>query len=126
MMPEDVAIWERFISAYPNSFELCMYDFPVGSLPEFMDTSHPVAVAGEEKLYKKKIDVVGLKGQEIAIIELKPKAGASAVGQVKMYCALFKKENPAAPACRAVVITDSVSSDVQEFAREEGVQFVVV
>jgi hypothetical protein len=126
MMPEDVAIWERFIEKYPTAYDNCQYDVPVGSIPEFDVTVNAETNAGASRLYKKKIDVVAYKDASIDIIELKPKAGASAVGQVKLYKSLWKKEYSSPIEPRAIIITDAVSDDVREFAREEGVLFVIV
>ncbi len=126
MMPEDVAIWERFIARYPDAYDGCEYDVPVGTLPNFDVKLSEGTEDQTYKLYKKKIDVVAYSKEDIDIIELKPNAGASAVGQIKMYRSLFIKEfsPPIAPRC--IIITDKVSDDVREFAREEGVLFTVV
>ena len=85
MRPEDVAIWERFIEAYPEAYTQVSYDVLVGSPPQF-DTQvgdHPAS--DDIRLYKKKIDVVGYKPGLVHIIELKPNAGASALGQVTAH-----------------------------------------
>ncbi len=126
MKPNDVAIWERFIDKYKDAYDYCQYDVLVGSDPDF-DTTVTEDTGGDAwKLYQKKIDVVGLKGERIDIIELKPNAGASAVGQILMYRKLYKKDYspPTQPGC--VIITDSVKSDVSEFATENNVKIIVV
>lgn len=126
MKPNDVAIWERFIANYPEAYDYCQYDVLVGSDPEFDTTVTPDTGGDEWKLYQKKIDVVGLKGEDITIIELKPKAGASAVGQIKMYRRLYIKDYSPAKAPDMVIITDEISPDTREFARDEGVKIIVV
>src|SRR3990167_4733988 len=108
MQPDHVALWERFIERYPDMFESCWYDLPVGTIPEFNDPAHPVYVGGQEKLYRKKIDVVGFSKGKVVIIEIKPKATASAIGQVKRYKYLFTKEWPQLPTSEAAVITDTI------------------
>ncbi len=126
MKPNDVAIWERFIFNYPDDYDFCQYDVLVGSDPEFDTEVTPDTKGDAWKLYQKKIDVVGLKGERIDLIELKPKAGASAVGQVLMYKKLYIKDYTPPVAPRCIIITDEVKPDVLEFAKEQGVEIIAV
>lgn len=125
MMPYDVAIWEKFIENNPNAYDKVIYDFPVGSNPEF-DTAlgdNPDATA--QALYKKRIDVVGFKNGQVDIIELKPNAGASALGQVLGYVELYKRDVSMTPAPRPVLITDTLRTDMEEMAQALGVTIIV-
>lgn len=126
MKPNDVAIWERFITAYPDNYDYCQYDVLVGSDPAFDTTVTPDTGGDAWKLYQKKIDVVGFKGERIDIIELKPSAGASAVGQVLMYKKLYKKDYTPPTEPRCIIITDKVNPDTSEFAEDSGVKVIVV
>ena len=82
MMPADVAIWERFIEKFPNAYNSVEYDVKVGAIPKFVTEHEDVAIQGQAPLYARKIDVVGHAGANIDIIELKPNAGMSTLGQV--------------------------------------------
>ena len=126
MMPEDRAIWERFIEKYPDAYDTVQYDVPCGSDPEFNSSVQEEIGGNAIKLYKKKIDVLAFKGDAIDIIELKPKAGASAVGQVKMYKNLYIKDYTPPVTPRCVLITDAANSDVREFAQMENVNLFIV
>jgi hypothetical protein len=126
MKPEDVAIWERFIEAYPDAYDRCQYDVVVGSDPEFIDELDEKVGGDSWKLYQKKIDVLGIKGEKLDIIELKPKAGPAAIGQVKMYKKLFTKDYTPPTEPKTVVITNEAGLDLREFAKEEGVLIAVV
>ncbi len=126
MRPEDVAIWERFIDTYPEAYDYCQYDLPVGDGPEFDTLVNPESGGHSERLYKKKIDVVGFKGESIDVIELKPTAGASAIGQVKNYVRLYKRDYTPPSAIRGIILTDAMAQDTREFARDEGVLVTIV
>jgi hypothetical protein len=126
MKPEDVAIWERFIEAYPDAYERCQYDVMVGSDPEFIDELDAQVGGDSWKLYQKKIDVLGMRDGAADIIELKPRAGAAAVGQVKMYKKMFMKDYKPTVEPKMVIITNEASLDFREFARDEGVLVTVV
>ena len=126
MKPGDVLLWERFIPLFPDMYDKVQYDVPVGEGPLFDTLITEETGAHDERLYKRKIDVVGFKGGEIDIIEVKPKAGPAAIGQVLMYRNLYIKDYkpPKYPKC--VIITDTITNDVAEFAASSEVQMVVV
>lgn len=126
MMPYDVAIWERFIEQFPDAYDHVQYDVKVGTPPEFDTVVHAPTGGDAINLYKKKIDVVGYKGDQIDIIELKPHAGASALGQIHGYGILYKAEFSPPVEPKLIVITDQLMPDMGLLAHTMGVQLVVV
>lgn len=126
MKPADVEIWERFLREWPDKYNTVQYDVPCGSGPEFDTLITDETGAHDEALYKRKIDVVGFTRDTIDIIEVKPRAGSSAIGQVLMYRDLYIKDYkpPRVPNC--VIITDEITSDVADFAASQGVQMYMV
>lgn len=126
MKPEDIAIWERFIDAHPDMFDWVQYDVVCGSDPDFIDEMDEKIGGDSWKLYQKKIDVLGIKDEQLTIIELKPKAGAAAVGQVKMYKKLFTHDYNPPIEPLIMIATNEASPDFREFAKDEGVEVVVV
>lgn len=126
LMPEDVAVWERFIEQFPDMYESCQYDVLVGTVPDFVKDNPDPAIQKQANLYQKKIDVVGLVQDQIDIIELKPRCTMSTIGQVLGYKHLYIRDYlpPADP--KAIVICGGTTPDVGEFASASGVQIVVV
>lgn len=126
MKPRDIAIWERFMLQFPDMYDKVAYDVPCGSLPPF-----PTLVDGEletsmEKLYRKKIDVVGFKAEQIDIIELKPDAGTSSLGQVKGYVRDYIVDYGPSVTPKPIVVTDRLLPGMDTHAAAEGVLMVVV
>ncbi len=126
MMPEDVAIWERFIEQFPDAYDSVQYDVKVGGAPDFVKDHPDEAARGQVPLYQRKIDVVGFKSEQIDIIELKPRAGTSALGQVNGYRHLYMKDFSPPETPKAIVITDTLLQDMGELSAQAGVQLVVV
>lgn len=126
MMPEDVAVWNRFIEKFPASYERCEYDVAVGAVPDYVKADPEANVATMERLYKKKIDVVAFQGSDVDIIELKPACTMSTIGQVKGYKHLYLRDVAPNSSPFAVVICGAASEDVIEFARNEDVRVIVV
>lgn len=126
MKPADVAIIERFIEKYPGAYDQVAYSFPVGSPPPFNPIVNDATEGSADYLYRRKIDIVAMKGSAIDIIEVKPSAGTSAIGQVLGYRDLFiRDEKPSVkPSC--IVVTDESSNDLDHVAQMQGVKIIVV
>lgn len=126
MKPNDIEIWERCIAAHPRLLDFVEYDVEVGSGAPFDPIVNDQTNGDVNSLYKRKIDVVGYKGEDIYIIEIKPNAGTSAIGQVKGYKRLFERDFPEQKVTAPVIVTDRMSHDVQFIADEEKVLMMYV
>lgn len=126
MMPKDVAIWERFIETHPEFFDYCEYDVAVGSGPEFSTVVDDETEANVMRLYQRKIDVVGWKKGVPFIVECKPRASTSALGQLAGYVMLYTRDyNPATPP-KAILLTDERTPDIEMIARQMGIEIIFV
>jgi len=110
-----VAIWERFLAKFPDEYDSVDYDVAVGTGQRHEGKAEIELVDGFELLTKKKIDVVGFKGQTIHIIEVKPNAGASALGQAKSYELLYRRDVDQVSPLRTRLITDTIGADMPHF-----------
>lgn len=126
MMPADVAIWEKYIDKFPMAFERVAYDVAVGEGASFDPTVNDVTGGDINKLYQRKIDVVGQSGRRLHIIELKPAASTAAIGQVRAYVTLFKRDYESDAILVPTVITDLLLPEMQYLATTEGVDLIVV
>ena len=126
LKPEDVFIWERFLGKFPGAYDSVDYDFGVGALPEFSRAVVQEIGVGELSLYKKKIDVVGYKGDQPDIIEVKPNASASALGQLWQYGVLYKNYFNPDIEPKLVLITNRILPDMNLLAYTLGIKIVVV
>ena len=126
LRPEDVAIWKTFLSTRPDFYDSVDYDLKVGRGRDYSEIPKDEFRADMEYLSKKRIDVVGYKDNEIHIIELKPRAGFSAVGQVLGYAKLFEKTAPKGKRIVPVVITDKEIPDVRSFCFKMDVLFLII
>ena len=107
MSPLDLTVWRRFLLLHPSHFERIRYDVRVGSgsatWPE--DAGQPPIEW--LRLNQKRIDAVGVWKGGTAIIEVKPRASFSALGQLLAYRDLLgNKERPREPMTLWVVCAD--------------------
>jgi len=126
MFPKDITIWERFLVSPANDFEGFDYDIKVGSVPQFPDGLDTSVYKAGNILWKKRIDAVGHKNGKIYIIEVKPHAGSSAIGQVLGYVQLYREEIKPSVGLIGMVVTDNPEIDFQRIAAPNMIQFVVV
>jgi len=86
MLPDDVAIWERFLAHYEDEFEEYRYDVLVGPRVDLseVELEEPLRELAE-RLLAIRIDVVARRGHEHWLVEVKPEAGLSALGQILAY-----------------------------------------
>lgn len=126
MKPRDIEIWERFIAVFPDKYTECQYDVSVGDIPEFMKERSSREGQAMQELYRLKIDVVAYRQGGIDIIELKPSAGASTIGQVVGYVELYKKEYKPTLPIQPVIITDELKPNMEFLSQQQGVIVHVV
>lgn len=116
MFPEDIAIWERFLKVYKDDFLGFDYDVKVGSVPDFPDGLDNSIYKAGNILWKKRIDAVGYKKDGIYIIEVKPNAGMSALGQIITYRQLYIEEFNPNDKVFGAIVTDKPDLDLKRVA----------
>lgn len=126
MLSEDVAIWERFLEKYGGVYDSLLYDVHVGEgLRDVEGVTDEVKYASMELLLKR-IDVVGVLGAETHIIEVKPDAGISAIGQVFCYEVLYRRDFKVLGPIRKVIVTDHLWPDHEFLFKEFNILYHVV
>lgn len=126
MFPLDIAIWERFLDRYAGDFTGFSYDIKVGS------GTKPVAGLGAEYermqaiLSKYRIDVVGYRNGNIAIIEVKPEAGTVAIGQIETYTRLYQRDYSPNLSLVGCIVTDRELPDMQYLTKDKKIEYYVV
>jgi len=126
MFPRDIEIWERYLKIYKKDYQQFLYDVKIGSVPQFPNGLPPEIYKMGEDLWKKRIDVVGIKTNEIEVIEVKPNAGLSALGQVLGYAKIYTDEKKPSLPVYPVLITDYPKEDIPSLSLSFGVRLVIV
>ena len=122
----EIGLIEKFIEKFPDAYNEVAYSYPVGSGAPADPIVNDETEGSVEYLYFKKIDMVCKKGNTIDLIEVKKKAGASAVGQVVGYKNLLELDEPQTKVTKCKVLTDQTSSDLAHMAKMQDVDIIVV
>ena len=125
LAPGDVKLWERFIDAYPDEYQSVDYDEHIGEgVPPPLDTPPNEYTEDVQHLTKKRMDVCGYRAEgTVDCIEVRPRAGSSAVGAVLINHRLFQNDHMQFK-CRKLLITDHCQPDIKEFCAINEVRIV--
>lgn len=126
LRPEDIAVWERFIEKYPNAYETVNYDLKTGKGREYPETPGELIQADMIHLSRKRIDAVAYFGTWVYIIEIKPVANPSAIGQIETYTELYKIDNPEIENIEKVIIAGEIDPDTQTVANLKDIKVWIV
>lgn len=126
MGSEDAQIWTRFIEKYPDYFNSCAYDVAVGNGASFDTTVNAATGGNVSRLYQRRIDVVAVTDNAMYIIEVKPRASTSSLGQVKNYAKLFVRDYEPQLIVVPLIVTDQLLPDMEVLAKDEKINLIVV
>ncbi len=126
MFPLDIAIWKRFLKKFDANYNSFKYDIKVGEGRPPLKHWDKATKRMQEILTKKRIDAVGFGPSFVDVIEVKPSAGPSALGQIITYTALFKNTFDTDLPVRPVIVTDTPEPDMVRLTDELGIILVVV
>lgn len=122
----DKALWERFLEKYPDAYKQVQYDFHIGDAPPFNTLMDDGEDLNQDMLYRLRIDVVGGSPLGIDIIEVKPNAGPSAIGQLEAYRDLYIRDEEPTAKVGAVIITDVEKPNMRFLCQQKGIGLVIV
>ena len=119
-------IWTRFIEQNPNFAESVDYDICVGGeteLPEELDEEWE---RNARYLGAYKIDAVAYRGGKHFVIEIRTRAGPSALGNIITYMALYQVKVGGEADAEPVIVTDAERPNIRELCAEHDIDFYVV
>lgn len=126
MFPGDIALWERFLVKFGNQYLGFTYDVKVGAGVAVADDFTREYAFMVESLSKYRIDVVGRRRDVIEIIEVKPEARSSAIGQALTYLELYTRDMKPTAATRAAIVTDRELPDMRELTSKLNINYYIV
>lgn len=124
MSMADVAVWRDALRSGQLPTDDWDYDVKVGAKAGVPLDAGPVDKAMWETLTRKRIDAVGVTRDEVWIVEVKPVASMSALGQVLTYAWHWAREHGDKKAVRPVIVAGRIDVDVEPVAALYGVTLI--
>ena len=113
LSPQEKEIWDRFIEKNPQFFTEVIYDARVGEGRDYSDYPEDKIREDLEHLSKKRIDVVGFTDDVIYVIEIRPKANLSAIGNAWGLAELFRDVASVDKVIIPAILTDEKLPDME-------------
>lgn len=126
MFKHDIAIWERFITAYNGAFELAAYDIALGGVTSTNPNDPPEMRKMWQYSTAKKIDAAVSNDAECWLCEVRPGAGLSAVGSVVGYSILSERDPWTTLPLILTIVTDQMDADTKLVCQELDIQVIEV
>lgn len=125
MLAEDVAVWTKFLKSGFVGIKEVWYDVHVGQAVPLPVGSSALEQRIARGLTRKRIDVVCAVGEGYWVVEVKPYANMTALGQILTYVRLFIKDYAFLGDAKPVIVCDSIDEDLAEEFAEMGVMVIV-
>jgi len=126
MAKRDAVIWERYLKREASAWKGFAYDVALGGFITEDPTADERTRTGYQYSSAQRIDVVGDRGTEHWIIEVRHQARISAISAAMGYLMLAQREPWTDLPLIPCVITDNMSADVRYVAEQFDVQVILV
>jgi hypothetical protein len=126
MAPQDIPVWELFLREQGKDFTGFDYDVRVGTGTDPGEDYDASTRKDAILLTQKRIDAIGFKDNEIWIIEVKPQASISALGQILTYTDLFLAHKKPILPVRSVVVCSAIDPEVRDTFKKNNVTLIQV
>lgn len=126
MFGAESAIWNAWLKKFEYKYDRYLYDVHVGKLwPEHTKLERRWRT-GAEAVYRKRIDVVGFRADEICIFEVKPHAGMGALGQIIGYVSLYDQEFNPRERISGAIVAELIDPNIRQLLEDHGIEYYVV
>lgn len=126
MGPGDKAIWSAYLIHGAAQFAPFTYDLRVGEGAFVGPNPDRLTQSIAAALTRKRIDVLYFDNGIPVIVEVKQRAGLTAVGQLLGYQKLFMQDNPTLPKPKLVLVTDVLQPDMIPLLIEHNISYYEV
>ena len=126
MGPGDKAIWTTYLMHGGAQFAPFEYDLRVGDGTQLPDGSNQLSRSIALALTRKRIDVLYFFQNRPVIVEVKQRAGLSAVGQLLGYRKLYMTDHPDHGEPMLLLVTDVLQPDMIPILIENNIQYFEV
>lgn len=126
LLPPDVPVWERYLDIHRSAYDLLEYDVRVG-LGRDPGAQYPqnIRLMALDLSYRR-IDCVAHSHGVITVIEITTIAGFKAIGQIVSYPLLYTLTYSPNFPVRAMLVCESLQSDIKPVIQTLGIPYVTV
>lgn len=125
MLSPDVPVWYRFLEKWGHEIETLYYDCLLGG-PMIKDFENKPLMKSWSYLNSKRPDAIAETKDEVWIIEVSANPGLRAMGQCLAYLSLWVEDPKIDKIERAVLVVETLDTDLGSACARMGVRIFVV
>jgi hypothetical protein len=126
MLPREVLIWKCWLRKHEAEYDSFSYNERIGPGydpgPAWDQNMRTMAIANSQK----RLDAVAWQGTLATLIEVKDRAGASALGQLLTYYPLWSAQHTDLPRAKMLLVTNRIQPAIDIAAAYNGVALEIV
>ena len=126
MLPREILVFKSWLRLHEKEFDRFEYNVRLGEGtdpgPQFPEETRRMGIMNSQK----RVDAVGWNGDQPTLIEVKDRAGFSAIGQLAGYDALWRHANPTSPAPKLLLVCNRFTNDILPVLQRQGIELAVV
>ena len=126
LLPKDTEIMTRYLRQWGKRLEAIAYDVHVGEGIDVGTEYPPEIVRMTSSISRMRLDALARQDGKYIIIEAKPSAGVTAIGQVLSYFYLIADSYPTIKPLKMLIVTDFLRPDVLKVCRHYKIWTAVV
>lgn len=126
LLPAEAVIWARFLLLHGQEWDRYDYDQRVGRGRPVDPRVPPEVQADWIWLTKKRIDVVGWKGEQPTIFEVNPRGSRSVLGALEEYRDLWVEDPERRGMPDLIAVISRIDPDLQRVMEARGIKVFVV
>lgn len=112
LLPDDMPVWERYLAAYPNLYDVIEYDVQVGFGTPPPPDIPPEIEKDRRHLTRRRIDAVAHTGGWVTLIEITRLADLKAIGQLITYPILYRITYQPHKPIRMLLVAEKLNTDI--------------
>lgn len=126
LLPRECLVLKAWLALHEAEYDRFDYNVRLGEGndpgTQFPDDVRRMAILNTQK----RVDAVAYKSDQPTLIEVKDRAGFSAIGQIVGYDALWRQQNPTTPAPKLLLVCNRFPNDILPVLQKQGIELAVV
>jgi hypothetical protein len=126
MLPREIIIMRNWLKLHEAEYDRFAFNIRIGAGhdpgPVHEDNIRQMAIQNTQK----RIDAVAYSGTGVTLIEVKDRAGFSAVGQLVGYDALWRQDHPTDPEPKLLLVCNRFVQDILPLLTRQHIELAVV
>ena len=126
MLPAEIDVWRGWLAKHQGEYERFEYNVRVGPGAD-PGPNYPQSVRDQAILNTQaRIDALAWQGTQATIVEVKDRAGLSAIGQLLGYEVYWKRANPNFPPPKTLLVARGLGHGVDAVLTAKGITYELV